>query len=124
MDSLPVLFQFEGVVASGRGKGRLLGYPTANVPTHRAREFSTGVYAGWAEVSGRRYLSAVIIGAPGLNDCCEVYLLDFQGNLYGERLQCTVVAKIREMSAFTDSEKLRAQIEEDLSKIRAMLKQP
>jgi riboflavin kinase/FMN adenylyltransferase len=121
MREIPTLFQFEGEVQSGRGEGRRLGYPTANVRTSHAPKFPAGVYAGWVEYAQASYPSAIVIGAPGLTDCCEVHLLDFQGELYGQHLICRAVAKIREMKTFTDPMQLQAQIAEDLAKIRQVL---
>jgi riboflavin kinase/FMN adenylyltransferase len=112
--------EVEGTVVSGDARGGTLGYPTANlrvdpdllVPAY-------GIYAGWA--AGHR--AAVSIGTNphygGIERRVEVFLLDFEGDLYGERLIVELWRRLREERAFASEDELVAQITRDVEATRA-----
>jgi riboflavin kinase / FMN adenylyltransferase len=112
--------EVEGVVVRGDGRGRELGFPTANldVPDELLVP-PDGVYAGWA--GGSR--AAVSIGTnphfDGLERRVEAYLLDFGGDLYGERLVAQVWAPLREQRRFDSLDALVSAIAEDVERTRA-----
>jgi riboflavin kinase/FMN adenylyltransferase len=115
----------EGIVVVGDRRGRQLGFPTANVET-RAELPEDGVYAGRFErADGSVHLAAVSIGrrptyyAEGVR-LLEAYLLDFDGDLYGEHVRVEVGPRVRLQEAFSSSEALIAQIEEDVARIRRL----
>ncbi len=115
----------EGIVVVGDRRGRQLGFPTANVET-RAELAEDGVYAGRFErADGSVHLAAVSIGrrptyyAEGVR-LLEAYLLDFDGDLYGEHVRVEVGPRVRLQEAFSSSEALIAQIEEDVARIRRL----
>jgi riboflavin kinase/FMN adenylyltransferase len=115
--------EVEGIVVRGHGRGRELGFPTANldVPPDLLVP-PDGVYAGWA--GGRR--AAVSIGTnphfDGVERRVEAHLLDFDGDLYGERLVLEIWSPIREQRRFESLEELVAAIGDDVVRTRAAVR--
>jgi riboflavin kinase / FMN adenylyltransferase len=111
--------ELDGVVVPGERRGGTLGYPTANlgidssllVPRH-------GIYAGFA----RGHRAALSIGTNphygGTERRIEPYLLDFDGDLYGQRLVVEVWQRLRDERAFPDEEALIEQIARDVEATR------
>ncbi|HEY3503658.1 MAG TPA: bifunctional riboflavin kinase/FAD synthetase [Actinocatenispora sp.] len=117
-----------GVVVRGDRRGRLLGFPTANVlPPPKAAIPADGVYAGWLlrDAAADRLPAAISIGTnpqfSGKDRRVEAYVLDFDGDLYGERVQLDVIARLRPMRRFEAVEMLVAQIEADVRQTRHVL---
>ena len=112
--------EVEGMVVAGDARGGTLGFPTANlrldpqllVPAY-------GIYAGAA--GGRR--AAVSIGTNphygGDERRIEAFLLDFEGDLYGERLVVELWQRLRDEGAFESEAELVAQIARDVDAARA-----
>lgn len=119
-------FTLSGQVVSGAERGRTLGFPTANLslPPHQALP-ADGVYATRARLAGRSVDSVTNIGIrPTFNATdrtVEVFLLDFDGNLYGERLTIELVARLREEKRFDSPAQLIAQMEKDVAQARGLL---
>jgi riboflavin kinase/FMN adenylyltransferase len=112
--------EVEGVVVSGDQRGGTLGFPTANLraePELLVPAF--GIYAGAA--GGDR--AAVSIGVNphygGAERRIEAFLLDFEGDLYGERLIVELWDRLREERAFTSEAELVEQIARDVEATRA-----
>lgn len=113
-----------GVVVMGDRRGRLLGFPTANLGGLRALLPAKGVYACWAEVGGIRRMAAVNIGDRptfGRGRSIEAYLLDFQGDLYGRELSLKFVARLRADERFESVDALVEQIGRDVDETRHLL---
>lgn len=113
-----------GKIIHGEGRGTLLGFPTINVEG----DFSgleTGVYAAWVEVMGKTYRGAMNYGPqPTFGDShtrMEVFLLDFEGDLYGEEAVIRPVRKIRDTKKFASADELRAQIDQDVVRVKQVL---
>ena len=111
--------QVEGVVVRGDGRGRELGFPTANLDVPEGLLVPPdGVYAGWA----LDHRAAVSIGTnphfDGVERRVEAHLLDFDGDLYGRRLVVEIWAPIREQRRFDSLEKLVSAIGDDVSQTR------
>ncbi len=122
-------FEVEGVVVHGDRRGRELGFPTANVRPRRGMVLpGDGIYGGWAWVGPARYRAAISVGTrPTYYDkegavVTEAYLLDFQGDLYGQFLRLALVAKVREQQAFDGSAELIAQMKRDLDVISNLVR--
>jgi riboflavin kinase/FMN adenylyltransferase len=119
----------EGVVVRGDQRGRELGFPTANLlcGPHAAIP-ADGVYAAWLVRRRERVMAAVSIGTnptfSGRERRVEAYALDFDGDLYGERLSLDFVAHLREMRTYEGIEPLVAQIHQDVADTRAALVDP
>ena len=118
---------FSGSVIRGAGRGRTLGFPTANIDIERWDQLETkrlGVYAARVDISGQcSYLAVANIGKrPTFNSTekisFELHLLDFEGDLYGKKLNVTLVYFLREEKAFPHIDLLKSQIEQDISTAR------
>jgi riboflavin kinase / FMN adenylyltransferase len=118
--------RIEGVVIRGDGRGRQLGFPTANLLCGRYAAIpADGVYAAWLMWRGQRQMAAVSIGTnptfSGRERRVEAYLLDFDADLYGERVALDFVSHLREMRTYDAVAPLVAQIEQDVADTREAL---
>ncbi|MDI1459414.1 bifunctional riboflavin kinase/FAD synthetase [Catellatospora sp. KI3] len=121
--------RLEGVVVRGDQRGREIGFPTANLFTAKyAAVPADGVYACWLVRGNERLPAAVSIGTnptfSGQDRRVEAYVLDFSGDLYGERLALDFVAHLRPTLKFDGIESLVAAIEDDVTRTRAVLALP
>ena len=112
--------EIEGTVVSGEARGGTLGFPTANLRTEPTLLVPAyGIYAG----SALDERAAMSIGVNphygGAERKVEVFLLDFDGDLYGERLVVEVWQRLRDEAAFESEEALVAQIARDVEATRA-----
>ena len=113
-------FQIRGTVVRGDGRGRDLGYPTANlVPDEQLVRPDQGVYAAFAN----GHPAAVNIGVrpqfeTGRGVLIEAYLIDFEGDLYGTELRIDFVERLRGERLFPSVEELVAQIGRDVERAR------
>jgi riboflavin kinase / FMN adenylyltransferase len=113
-------FLLEGEVVPGDRRGRELGMPTANlVPDDRLVCPGHGVYAAWAH----GHPAAVNVGVrptfdTGRGVLVEAYLLDFEGELYGETLRIAFVERLRGERRFESVEALVEQMWRDVERTR------
>ncbi|MEZ4526334.1 MAG: bifunctional riboflavin kinase/FAD synthetase [Desulfobacterales bacterium] len=119
-------YQIRGTVEHGRNRGgKLLGCPTANIRLCDELAPKTGVYAVIAEVHGQRYKGVANIGySPTFDDhvfTVEVHILDFDRNIYGEKIRVNFVHRIRDEKKFSGIEELSAQIRRDIETSRNIL---
>lgn len=115
-----------GEVIKGKGRGKILGYPTANLLISDSKLIPfPGVYAVWVIFKGRRYKGAMNIGKnPTFNEkklSIEVYIFDFCLDIYGEKLKVELINYIRGEKKFPSAEELKLQISQDCQKIRQVL---
>lgn len=108
-------YSISGKVVHGAKRGRQLGYPTANVHMRHERPAFTGVYA--VKLDGRQGVANLgvrptISGIPKL--MLEVYLFDFDGDLYDKHVHVQFFHKIREEMKFDGLDALKAQIAQDV----------
>jgi len=111
-----------GKVVSGQKRGSKMGFPTINIEGEF--ELDYGVYASKVEYEGQSYCAAMHYG-PNMtfkseSPVLEVYLLDFDGDLYNETVKVEVYNKVRDTEKFADSAELRAQIEKDIQQIKKL----
>ncbi|WP_051037529.1 bifunctional riboflavin kinase/FAD synthetase [Nocardia otitidiscaviarum] len=120
----------EGIVVRGDGRGKGLGFPTANVAPHlHAAVPADGVYAGWFTVldSGDpvRRMAAVSVGTnptfDGRNRTVEPHVLDFDGDLYGKRVAVDFVEQLRGMRKFDSIDELVEAMGRDVKQAREIL---
>ena len=115
-------YAIEGTVTSGAGRGRTLGFPTANVARDGDLLIPRGVYGCLAHVEGFLHPSVVNIGVrPTFAEttlAIEAYLIDFAGDLYGRRMRLDFVLRLREEMRFPSVEDLKAQIARDVAAAR------
>jgi riboflavin kinase / FMN adenylyltransferase len=113
-----------GKIIHGAGRGKGLGFPTINIEGDFS-DLEQGVYAAWVEVGGKRYKGAMNYGPqPTVGDSTtrlEVFLLDFEGELYDEVAEVEVVQKIRSVQKFASLEDLKLQIARDVEEVRNVL---
>ena len=99
-------------VARGRGEGADMGFSTANLVVEpNRRVLGEGVYAAYAIVDGVRYRAAVSMGispvfADETDSTCEVHILDFASDIYGEFIEVEFVEFLRPMIKFDSTEEL------------------
>ena len=115
--------EVEGIVVRGDGRGRELGFPTANLDVPVGLLVPPdGIYAGWA----RDRRAAVSIGTnphfDGVERRVEAHLLDFDGDLYGERLVVELWSLNREQRRFDSLEELVAAIDDDVEQTRTAVR--
>jgi riboflavin kinase/FMN adenylyltransferase len=116
----------EGVVVRGDRRGRDLGYPTANVqsPAHTAIP-ADGVYAGRLIRSGVELVAAISVGTnptfSGAERRVEAFVLDFDGDLYGEHVALEFVHQLRPMLRFDGVEELLVAMNDDVHRTRELL---
>lgn len=119
-------FSLSGRVVTGDRRGRELGFPTANLAAGADMMLpGDGIYATWAIIQGVRHPSATSIGVRptfGLSErMVEVYVMDFNADLYGQEITVEFVRKLRDQEAFPDVPALVAQVNQDVADARAAL---
>jgi riboflavin kinase/FMN adenylyltransferase len=112
-------FEVEGVVVEGDRRGKLLGFPTANLEVTRGQVLPPrGIYAG-AALGHRAAISVGVnphYGGTALR--VEAYLLDFDGDLYGQRLLLELWQRLRDERAFASEQDLIEAIAADVEATR------
>jgi riboflavin kinase / FMN adenylyltransferase len=126
-DLLGRYFSLEGPVVNGEGRGATLGIPTANIEVAPDQALpADGVYATLACVDCKPSASITNIGTRptfgGGRRTVETHILDYSGNLYGQRLGIAIIEQIRPEKKFGAVEELLAQIRDDIAKARQILK--
>jgi riboflavin kinase / FMN adenylyltransferase len=121
-------FALDGPVIEGEGRGGgLLGFPTVNVGLGPLQALpADGVYATWIEVDGERYASATSVGIkPTFHEeaprVVESFILDYDGNLYGQPVRVEFVARLRDQEKFDSVDDLIAQMKLDVDLTREIL---
>ena len=118
-------FSLFGTVVPGNRIGSGLGFPTANIDPLNELLPGPGIYAARTTVGSDLFDSAVFIGKRETFGChkhvIESYLIDFNGDLYGQELEVALVCKTRETCLFPTKEALIEQIEKDVHQIRDIL---
>ena len=123
-----------GRVVHGANLGQRIGFPTANLNLHQGLHPPPGVYAcrvHCVPTNGprRSHLGVANIGFrptvvpnPARRPQVEVHLLDFEGDLYGERIELEFVSRLRGEQRFADLGELSAQIGRDVAAAREQLR--
>ncbi|TFH35428.1 MAG: riboflavin biosynthesis protein RibF [Anaerolineales bacterium] len=121
-------FGMPGRVVRGAGRGRGLGFPTANLEIWEERAFPrTGVYACMAEVDGQDWKAVTNIGIRPTFDLDEVspiieaHLLGYSGDLYGKDIQLTFIARLRDERRFPNPQALMERIQIDIQRAEEIL---
>jgi riboflavin kinase/FMN adenylyltransferase len=110
-------YYIDGEVAHGRGRGREIGVPTANLATANELIPPHGVYATTMTVDGIIHAGITNVGVRptfGETDgAIETHLLGYTGDLYGQHVRLSFVQRLRDERRFPDVDALRAQIQAD-----------
>lgn len=108
-----------GTVASGKGLGRQLDFPTANLEIAETYKLipRNGVYVVRSHIGGKLVYGMMNIGfnptVNGTEERIEIHFFDFSGDLYGKRLQVAITDRIRDEHKFDSLEELKKQLQED-----------
>jgi riboflavin kinase/FMN adenylyltransferase len=122
-------YSLRGLVVRGEGRGRVLGFPTANlrVPVNGKLIPPPGVYAVLGVLKGGVHRGAIHIGPRptfrGSPPTIELHLLDFDGDLYGEEIRVDFIRFLREVLPFSSASALVRQMEADVEETRALLEE-
>mgnify|MGYP003455288138 CR=1 FL=1 len=119
-------YTISGPVVHGFERGRNIGFPTANISVARDRALpGIGVYATRARVAGHVLKGATNIGRRPTFDAghisIETHLLDFEGDIYGERMDLEILARVRGEVRFESVAQLKAQIAKDVDSARNLV---
>jgi len=120
-------FGLSGYVVGGAHRGTKLGFPTANIQVDPSQALPPdGVYATWSYIDDQAYPSMTNIGKRPTFDnnerTVEVFVLDYQGDLYGHEMSIDLVDRVRDEKKFNTIEELIEQIAADIKLGRAILK--
>ena len=122
-------YSLRGPVIHGDGRRRKFEIPTANIDYPKDKVIpANGIYAAWAWMDGRKYMSAVNIGinptftpdkqTPNL----EAYILDFKRDIYGKDVRIEFVERLRDELKFDSVKTLVEQIQKDVVRVREVLR--
>jgi len=123
-DALGRPFTLVGTVVEGKKLGRTLGFPTANLqPIIRQVLPADGIYATCVMVDGVWHLGALSVGlrptVNGKHRTVEVYILDFDADIYGHALDVEFISRLREERKFESLDLLVEQMHLDVAEVRA-----
>ena len=113
-----------GTVVPGDGRGRRLGFPTANLDLHHETKPPAGVYAGYTVIDGATWKALISIGSrPTFHtaespEVVEVYVDRFHGDLYGRDIEVRFIRRLRGQERFASADELVARIGQDLEELR------
>lgn len=124
-------YTIKGIVKKGRGKGKELSFPTANLDISENLILPEGVYAVLARVKGKKRIGVANIGmrptffpqrrfppqsvaTRGTRPVVEVYIFNFRENLYRQKLEVSLIRRIRKEKRFASGEDLMKRIEKDI----------
>lgn len=117
-------YSFRGPVVHGLGRGRDLGFPTANLPAPAGRKLlpREGIYAVRASLKDEIRNGLLHLGPrptfAGSPPSIELYLLDFDRDIYGELVQVDFLARLRDVEPFASTAELVAQMRRDREQAR------
>jgi riboflavin kinase/FMN adenylyltransferase len=119
-------YQIRGTVGKGRDRGgKLLGFPTANITLHDELCPKNGVYAVTVDCMEKKHQGVANIGySPTFDDglfSVEVHILDFNENIYGQKIRVNFVQRIRDEIKFSNIAELSDAIRNDIETARRIL---
>ena len=119
---MPLPYRMTGTVVVGEQRGRTLGFPTANLGNVQTILPKQGIYATATWIEGKRYGSTTHIGTNPTFDVAvpkiEIFVHDFEGNLYEKRIDVDFIALLREPVRFDSAEALVRQMHADVLRSR------
>jgi len=120
-------YRIRGMVIHGAGRGRKLGFPTANLGAVETLLPRDGIYAGRAPVDDRLYPAAISLGSnPTFGEHVrkvEVFVLDFDASLYGRPLEVDFLARLRDIHTYASVDELVSQLGRDVAQTRRVFEQ-
>ena len=121
-------FSIEGPVVKGDGKGREIGFPTANIDTKNLILPPNGVYASYTKFNGKTHKSLLNIGVrptiikPNPSIQVEAHILKFNENIYDQVIDIELIDKLRNEIKFESIEELKKQISCDIENAKSIYK--
>ena len=120
-------YSIAGKVVSGYKRGKIIGFPTANLDTPYELIPAVGIYAALVKTGHGQTLAGVVnIGYNPTFDrddlIVETHIMDYDGDLYGTEIEICFVERLRDERNFDSADELRAQISADVEKARGTLK--
>jgi len=120
-------YRIRGRVVRGAGRGRHLGFPTANLVGIETLLPAEGIYAGRAWVAGNPWPAALSLGPnPTFDEAAlkvEVHLIGFNGDLYDQMVEVDFLARLREIERFDSVEQLLVEMGRDVASARRIVEQ-
>jgi len=120
-------YSLRGIVVRGEGRGRGLGFPTANLRVSSPEKLlpPPGIYAVRGVLRGVTQAGALHLGPrpafQGSQSSIELHILDFEGDLYGDEVRVDFVQYLREVRPFDSVQGLVDQMKDDVSEARQVL---
>ena len=117
-------FYVSGKVKQGERRGRLLGYPTANLDTDWELLPKKGVYVTWTDLDEGRFRSITNVGIRPTFDATqlliETHIFDFTGDIYGKSMRVEFVERLRDEKRFESVDSLIAEISRDVERAKEL----
>lgn len=112
--------KLHGIVQKGKQRGKDLGFPTANIPL--TQKVDDGIYFSFVTVDSTKHPSLTFVGIAETFDdstrSAEVYILDFDQDIYGKEISIEILEKLRDNQKFETVEALVKQMNDDTMKAR------
>lgn len=113
-------YSYSSIVVKDRRVGSKIGFPTINFKVDKEKQpLKNGVYAGHTVIFGKKYKTVINYGnRPTFNldeKLIEAHIIDFSGDLYGEKIKLYFDKYLREVKAFKSAEELKEQLEKDVA---------
>jgi len=120
-------FQIGGKVVQSDKRGRILGFPTANLDIKPQQALpGNGIYATITQIDDKQFTSVTNIGTRPTfgkgEKTVETHLINYKGDLYSKEIRVEFVQKLRDEQRFPSSEELKAQIRKDIRKVKTISK--
>ncbi len=108
-------YSITGCIIKGKGKGRKLGFPTINISVDREKLLPLdGVYEVKLDIDNKGYKGAMFLSHRTI----EVYIIDFSGNLYDQKVTVKFLRRLRAIKEFPDDKSLKEAITNDIKRIQ------
>ena len=119
MESNAPFFTLSGTVVHGKGLGRTVGLPTANIKTDASlKDLGKGVYSTLIYIDGRKFMSVTNVGTrPSVDDSSEITIetniIDFDEDIYDKTVKLEFYFFIRSIKKFSSLEDVKKQVDKD-----------
>jgi riboflavin kinase/FMN adenylyltransferase len=119
-------YSISGLIAHGAKQGRTIGFPTINIGIRRNLSPVLGVFAVLVEINNTSYYGVCNVGkrptVGGEKTLLEVFLFDFDQEVYGEHATVVFKNRVREEKKFASFDELKTQIAEDVKSAKHFFK--
>ncbi len=109
------------VIHGDREAGDHYGVPTANLLLETGPQWQTGIFAGRLSLNGAQWGAAICLRKIPTGFLCEVHVLGFTGDLYGQEIEVEILDRVSDLTPFKGEEQMRQKIRTDLEKVKYVL---